>query len=74
MKIGMIVVWLCLIFYVLFVFKKKIISKKERKWVFLWVGIAFAMSILDLFHLSLSTVTTFLNVTFEGISRMVVKL
>jgi hypothetical protein len=74
MKIGMIVVWLCLMLYVLFVFKKEIISKKERKWVYLWVGLAVAMSLLDLFHLSLSTVTTFLNVTFEGISRMVVKL
>ena len=74
MKIGMIVIWLCLMLYVLFVFKKQIISKKERKWVYLWVGLAVAMSLLDLFHLSLSTVTTFLNVTFEGISRMVVKL
>jgi hypothetical protein len=74
MKIGMLVIWLCLILYVLFVFKNKIISKKERKWLYLWVGLAFVMSLLDLFHLSLNTVTSFLNVTFEGISRMVVKL
>jgi len=74
MKIGMIVVWFFLIMYILFVFKKEIVSKKERKWVYLWVGLAFGISLMDLFHLSLSTVTTFLNVTFEGISRLVVKL
>ncbi|WP_160722874.1 hypothetical protein [Bacillus sp. USDA818B3_A] len=70
----MIVVWFSLIFYLLVVFKAKIIDKKERKWVFLWVGLAFGVSMLDMFHLSLSMITTFLNVTFEGISRLVVKL
>ncbi|PLS08560.1 hypothetical protein [Neobacillus cucumis] len=74
MKIGIIVVWISLILYTLFVLKKDIVSKKERKWVYLLVGLAFSVSLMDLFHLSLSSVTTYLNVTFEGISRMVVKL
>ncbi|MBM7655330.1 hypothetical protein [Neobacillus cucumis] len=74
MKLGMIVVWISLISYILFVFKKNIVSKKERKWVYVFVGAALGISMLDFFHLSLSTITTFLNVTFEGILRMVVKL
>ena len=74
MKIGMIVVWLFLLLYIVFVFKKDIVSKKERKWVYLFAGLAFCFSLMDLFHLPLSVVTTFLNVTFEGIARLVVKL
>jgi len=74
MKIGMLVVWLSLIIYVLTIFKEKIVSRKERKWVYIWVGLAFVLSLFDLFHIRISVVTTFINVTFEGISRLVVKL
>jgi len=74
MKIGMLVVWLSLIIYVLTIFKEKIVSRNERKWVYIWVGLAFVLSLFDLFHIRISVVTTFINVTFEGISRLVVKL
>ena len=74
MDLGVVVVWLFLLIYVIIILKTKIIEKKERKWAFLLILIAFACSMLVLFNISLNGAVTFLNNTIGKLSRMVVKI
>lgn len=72
MDVGVILVWICLIGYLIIVIKTKIVNKKERKWVYVLVMAAIGFSLLIMFNISLNIVISFLNNTFGGISRMVV--
>jgi hypothetical protein len=74
MDIGILVVWLCLVIYVIVLFKGKIIEKKERKWMFMLVGLVVILSILAGLNISFNMVVSFLNNTFGRLSRMVVKI
>jgi hypothetical protein len=74
MDIGIIVVWISLLGYMIVVYKRKNVEKKERKWVYLLVITAIGFSILIMLNISLNNVIWFLNNTFGGISRMVVNI
>lgn len=74
MDIGILVVWLCLVVYVIVLFKGKIIEKKERKWMFMMVGLVAVLSILAGFNVSFNFIISFLNNTFGKLSRMVVNI
>lgn len=68
------IVWLSLAIYVVIIFKAKIIDKKERKWVFLFIILTIGCTVLTGLHLSLNSVTSFLNDSFGRLSRMVVNI
>lgn len=72
MDIGVIVVWLCLVIYMIVVYKAKIIEKKERKWAYLLVGLAVLLSLLAAFNITFNPVISMLNDTFGKLSRLVV--
>ncbi|WP_042356138.1 hypothetical protein [Bacillus rubiinfantis] len=74
MKIGVIIILVALLVYLIIVFKAKIISKKERKWVYLLVLLTIGCSLLVSFNLYLNGITEFLNNFFGRLARMVVKI
>jgi hypothetical protein len=74
MDIGIIVIWFCLLGYLITVYKGKDVKKEERKWVYLLVIAAIGFSILVMLNISLNNVIWFLNNTFGGMSRMVVNI
>lgn len=74
MDIGFFVVLLCLVSYMLALFKAKIIEKKERKWVYMLVGLVIGLSLLTTFNVSFNFVISLLNNTFGELSRMVVDI
>lgn len=74
MDIGILVVWLCLLVYVIVMFKGNIIAKKERKWMFMLVGLVVLLTLLSGFNVSFNFVISFLNNTFGRLSRMVVRI
>jgi len=74
MDIGILVAWLSLIIYVFVLFKKKIIDKKERKWIYMLVAVVFGLSLVAGFNISFNMVISFLNNTFGKVSRMVVNI
>jgi len=70
MIIGLIVIWISLIIYAIALFRQKKVAKKERKWIFLLIGMVMVLSLLDTMHISLNFVTSFLNDSFGKISEM----
>lgn len=74
MGIGVIVAWVCLMVYMMIIFKAKIVDKKERKWMYLLIIIAVSSSILVIRNISLHYIITFLDDTFGNLSRMVVNI
>jgi hypothetical protein len=74
MDIGILVVWLSLFIYIIVLFKNKIIDKKERKWVYMLVGLVMGLSLLAAFNVSLNMVISALNNSFGKLSRLVVNI
>ncbi|MGJ7909675.1 hypothetical protein [Neobacillus sp. LXY-1] len=74
MSIGIVIVWISLMIYLIVVLKAKIIDKKERKWVYLLILAAMGVSLLVALHISLNSITNFLNNSFGRISRLVVDI
>lgn len=74
MDIGILIIWLCLVVYILISLKAEdIVKKKERKWVCMLVIVTLVCTILSVLHISFHEALSVLDDIFGNISRMVVK-